>query len=237
MGILAKKEPIKLEDFCEHFYNRHIFGTDQIKEGLDHVEIMHETYREQIIEAAPGFKKTNPRLFKSLIVLLRIETFALAWLHKFGIDSAIKQSIFTQKYLHKTGRDEVWDAGASFNDAVTRSTTAGYSPDTSRGRAVIGTLTKLRFDTAKQVLEKFKSAGIDPKKLTGRESQSLGRPINRLGSEKSWRKDITPGFLMLQVAERMHYELNDEARFWLTAMIHGFYNGASEAIENIKLTS
>lgn len=50
-------------------------------------------------------------------------------------------------------------------------------------------------------------------------------------------KESTPGYLMLTLCDRLGCHLNEEAQFRLVATIVGLYNGAREALGEVKIES
>lgn len=229
------KQHISLREFCEYFYERHIFGTDRIKPELDHVELAHSTLKDSLIEADQSFSEVDGDLFNNALILLRIEAFACAWLDKFGLDSALEQSRFTANYLVETKRAGVWEDGELFNKAVAESVTYGKTADTPLGRFTIGSITHLRFNTAKEIIDGY--GGID--KINNEENkvvlESMGRVINRLKTKKLWEKMKTPYILTLAFSKYVGHDLNEESQARIAEFIKGFYDGSYELIDKIKL--
>jgi len=225
MSIFSKKQAVNLEDFCRDFYEKNILNP--VIGGIDVGEKYFDTVRKSIAEVDQNFVNINPQKFATEMIPLRFELFALAWLHQFGDKSAVAQSVFTKCYLHQKKRDDIWDASEPYNQAIARSSTLGKTAETASGRAYLGFVNKMKVDLFKQ----FYKEGYDPK--------CVGRALNRLFSDKTWRKGITPGLLMFALCDRLdfeqNFEPNKELQFRLTSIIRGLYNGARQSLEKIKI--
>lgn len=225
MSIFSKKQEVDLEDFCRDFYEKNILNP--VIEGIDVGAKYFDTVRKSIVEADQNFVDIDPKKFTAEMVLLRFELFALAWLHQFGDKSAVAQSVFTKRYLHEKKRDDIWDASEPYNQAIARSSTLGKTPETASGRAHLGFINKMRVDLFKQ----YHKEGHDPK--------CVARALNRLLTDVVWKKGITAGLLMFTLCDRLglgsNFEPSKEAQFRLTAVIRGFYDGARQSLEKIKI--
>lgn len=238
MGVFSKRRKVTIEDFCREFYDFSILGNTKIVEGFDHnAPHFINSYRDMLIEVDPGFQKTNIKLFSKLFLALRFETFALAWMHKFGDNTSFPQSEFTKKYLFENHKADIWDAMAAFNQAAARSVTAGYKEDTPEGRQRIGFITTLRHGYVKEMMEELVQKGIDPHKMDAADRDAIFCPINRLDSEPAWKSGMTPGYLMLAWGRELKHEFNEKGQETAIRMIRGFYDGAYESFDNITLVA
>jgi hypothetical protein len=225
VSIFSKKQEVDLEDFCRDFYERHILNP--AIEGIDIGAKYFDIVRKSIVEADQNFVDIDPKKFTAEMVLLRVELFALAWLHQFGDRSAVAQSVFTKHYLHEKKRDDIWDASEPYNQAIARSSTIGKTQETASGRVHIGFITKMRVDLFSQYHEE----GHDPK--------CVARVLNRLLTDVVWKKGITAGLLMFTLCDRLgfgsNFEPSIEAQFRLPAVIRGFYDGFRQSLKKIKI--
>lgn len=224
MGIFSKKQ-ISLEEFCTDFYEKNILNP--VVEGINAGAVFVDTIKRNVIEADDNFAKISAQKFTDEVTLLRFELFALAWLHQFGDKLAIVQSDFTKHYLHKKKRNDIWDNSESYNQAIARSTTLGKTPEKAFDRVYLARVNTTRAD----LFDKYLKEGFDPK--------CIARVLNRLFAEDVWEKGVTAGLLMFALCDRFGFESNfeptKEAQFRLTAIIRGFYDGAKQALEKVKV--
>jgi hypothetical protein len=231
MSVFSKKHKVSVEDFSREFYDTNILGNTKIVDGFDHIASLVESYRDMLIEVDPAFSKTDSKLFHNLFAALRLEVFALAWMHKFGDITTFPQSKFTKEYLSDHHKSDIWDAMTPFNLATARSVLAGYKDDTPEGRARIGFIMTLRTGYADAIIKELEQNGIDPNTM----DETDGRPINRLDSEPAWKSGMTPGYLMLTWGKGLNHKFNEEAQTKAIYMIRGFYDGSYESFDNITL--
>jgi hypothetical protein len=225
----SKKQEIRLEDFCRDFYDNQILNP-KIGVEIEVGNVLPEMFREKIVEVLPEFESISLQKIKEEITILRFELFALAWIHSFGDKLAVDQSIFTKNYLREKGREDIWDGMGRYNKAISHSVTSGLSKS---NQAYIYKMRMDLFDEYVNILEKngMPSAGI-----------GLGLAINRMSSKEVWEKGIIPYFLMLRLCHRFglghgkdYYGPNEEAQFRLIIFIKGFYNGAQQSWDKVKI--
>lgn len=225
MSSFSKEQEVSLEDFCRNFYEKKVLNP--VIGGVDVGATYFDAVRKTVVEADQKFTDISSQKLATEIIPLRFELFALAWLHQFGDKSAVAQSVFTKHYLQEKKRDDIWDASESYNQAIARSGTLGKTAEAVSGRTHLGFITKMRVD----LFSPFYEQGHDPK--------CVARVLNRLFSDKTWQKGITPGLLMFALCDRLgfesNFEPNKEAQFRLTAVIRGLYDGARQSLEKIKI--
>jgi len=224
MVFFIKKQEVNLDEFCRDFYEKNILNP--VIEGIDVGAAFYDTARRLIIEADPNFASISPEKFAAEITLLRFELFALAWLHKFGDKLVVAQSSFTKDYLHEKKRGDIWNDSEPYNQAIARSSTAGKSPNNAFDRVFLGTRNLKLAD----LFDEYHKQGFDPK--------CIARALNRLFTDAAWKKDITANFLMFVLCDRLELkpnEPNKEAKFRLTAIIYGLYDGARQSLDKIKI--
>ena len=221
-----KRQEVSLNDFCRNFYEKYIISP-MIGGIVDAGAVYNDTIKRSIVEADHNFANIDSQTFASEVVILRCELFALAWLHKFGDRLAVAQSTFTKHYLHGKKRDDIWNDSESYNQAIARSSTASKTSKKAFDRVYLATVYNTRFDLFNQ----FHKEGHD--------SECIARALNRLFTEEAWKKGVTAGFLMFALCDRLGFESNfepdKEAQFRLDVVIRGFYDGARESLENIKI--
>jgi hypothetical protein len=222
--MIFKKQEVGLEEFCRDFYDKNILSP--VIGGIDAGAVFYDTARRAVVEADPNFAKIGAENFTSEMMLLRFELFALAWLHKFGDKMAVAQSVFTKGYLHEKKRNDLWDNSEPYNQAIARSSTAGYTSETASGRAYLGSRNKKLAD----LFDEYHKQGFEP--------ESIARALNRLFTDAAWKRDITANFLTLTLCDRLGFkpdEPNKEAQFRLTAVIHGLYDGARQSLDKVRI--
>lgn len=238
MGIFSKKQEVDLEKFCSDFYEKNILNP--VIEGIDAGAVLVDTIKRNVVEADNNYAKINPQKFADEVVPLRFELFALAWLHQFGDKLAIVQSDFTNRYLHEKKRDDIWDAMELYNQAIARSSTLGRTSKNAFDRVYLARVMKTRADLFDKYIDDAKKSGVDlDDKASTPILESIGRPLNRLFTDDAWKKGVTAGLLMFALCDRFGFESNfeptKEAQFRLTTIIRGFYDGAKQALEKVKI--
>lgn len=225
MRFFRKKQEINLDDFCRDFYEKNILNP--MIGGVDAGAVYCDTVKRSIVEVDHNFANINSKTFASEVVILRFELFALAWLHKFGDKLAVAQSTFTKHYLHEKKRDDIWHDSESYNQAIARSSTLGKTSKKAFDRVYLGRVNKTRAD----LFDQFYKEGHDP--------DCVIPALNRLFTEKAWKKGVTAGLLMFALFDRLgfgsNFEPNKEAQFRLTAVIRMIYEGARQSLGNIKI--
>lgn len=227
MGFFAMKQKVNLEEFCRDFYEKNILNP--VIQSFDAGEVYFDTVRKSIVEADQNFSKITSQKLASEMIPLRFELFALAWMHKFVGKFAIAQSVFTKSYLHKKERDDIWNGMEHYNKFIDGATLNWL---TSLGKMNLSFWYHMREDMTAKNIEDAKKIGLSDK------DESIVRVNNRLCSENAWKQKIVLGGLVIALCERLNLdpkELNEEAGFRLAVAIRGFYDGAYQAIENIKI--
>ena len=223
MWFFSRKERVRVDAFCRDFYDTHIMKP--ILRGVDLGATYCETVKRSIAEVDPRFAPVDPQAFASEIRLIRFEVFGLAWLHQLGDKYAAAQSAFTKSYLEDTGNQDLWHALESYNQAIARSSTAGYSSETAPGRACLAFRNEMLFG----LFKKWNAQGFDP--------TAVARAAGRLFTGTPWKKGITPAFLMLTLCARLGCEVNEDAQTRLVGIIRGLYDGARQAMKRIRVVA
>jgi len=225
MFFFSKKQEVSLVAFCRGFYDENILNPSI--PGVNPNEVFFETIRKKIIEVDDRFANINPGKFAVEMLVLRFEAFSLAWVHKFGEKSAVEQTVFTKQYLHEQNRDDIWEALEPYNQAVARSVKHKKSALNPLDRAFVAHVNQTRIN----LFEQFNKNGYD--------SKCVARALNRLFSEEALKNQALSGFLIFALCDRLglppDFKPNDEGQFRMIAIIRGFYDGAFQAIEKIKI--
>lgn len=221
MGLFSKKKEVDLADFCREFYEKYIMNLmiQELDVGTGIVDVKIRF----ITEVDQSFANISSQKFAKEYLLLRFELFALAWLHQFGERLAVAQSKFTKDYLHEKNRDDIWDDLKFYNQAIARSSTIGRKTTNGFDRAYFMKVNKTRADQ------------FDHYYREGYDTVAVARALSRLFTEKAWKKGITAELIMLAVCDHLGFKANDEAHFRLIAVIRGLYDGAHQALDNIRI--
>lgn len=232
MSLFSIKQKVKLEAFCREFFDAQILHP--VIGGVNFSSAFPEVVKKSITEADTAFKAIDIDKLTNELICLRFELFALAWIHHQGEKLAMAQSLFTKHYLHGENRDDIWDSMNHYNQAVAQSTTV------SLDEAEKASIYKMRMDIADSYIGIAEKTGIDVNDKAYLEC--LGRPINRLFSEKAWKNNTTSYYLLLALCHKLglgsgrdYLGPNDEAKFRLSAFIHGLYDGAKQSWDNIRI--
>ena len=230
MGFFSTKKEVKLEDFCRDFYDNSILS--QTIHVIDVSNVLAEQFKESIVEVCPEFVEVDIEKIKDEIIVLRLELFALAFIHPMYRDKlAIAQSIFTKQYLQEKNRDNIWEKMRYYNDAIDKAMPIGLS----ESNLIFWTGVK------KDITEKLIKNAQENKLVI---NDSASRATNRLCSENSWRNETyASGFAVAFWAsifsgtEGTYFLQNTEARIRLIYYVRMFYDGARESWKNIKIIS
>lgn len=220
-NIFKKKTEISLEDFCQDFYTKNIFPPKI--DGIDYEKTFFDEVIKSVMEADPNFSKISSQNLIDELTIIRLEVFAIAFLHQYGEKQAVLYSIFTKDYLYKSNRQKVWDNSEPYNQAVAQSSTYGKNSNIAVDRGQISFINSMRVS----LFDKYTKKGYDP--------VCIARSINRYSTETAWAQSITAGLLTITLCRRLSCEINDEAMFRLTAIIRGFYDGAKQNLVRIKI--
>lgn len=229
MGIFSRKQEVNLEDFCRDFYDNQILNPSV--GGVDAKDVLYSTIKTHVTEVDPRFTGVDNKKLWNELTILRFELFALAWTHKFISGKPVLiQSDFTRRYLQEKSKEDLWNGMKSYNNAIDGATLHWL---TNLGKVNLGFNYRMREDlTAKNVTE-AKEFGI-------KNDDSIERANQRLWSENAWKQKMIIGVLVFTLCERLGIdlkELNEEAQFRLATVIYGFYEGARQSWENVKIKS
>jgi hypothetical protein len=231
MGIFNSKPKLNIEQFCNQFYDRHIFHFifDNKDFYLNYTNHLHQ----MIVQAEPSFANIGLQTFHEEFKALNIEIFGLAWTHKFCSnlpfckdEFLFAEISFTHSYLLKNEHQHVWDIIADYNKAIGESCYAiVQNKDRARQRAWFTYLNTAKFE----LFCKRTEQGRDPK--------FSGRIGNRMISDGAWQGGFTSVYLTDILKNRLGYEtkLNNQMLSIFTAAISNMYKVAKDEITRVKL--
>ena len=229
MGLFSRKPKVSIEDFCQDFYDRHIFHCPSnlvLPSGKGLWEVYLETTYKGLVQADQSFSTVDPMLFHHEATALRTELFGLACQHHLKKDEyALQQAIFTWSYLEQKGKINIWETMLHYNEGIAIST---LDIAKSKGEEAYGArATYLSASRGGRAM--WMEAGVDAECAT--------RVANRWDSEEALRQGITFKRLASRLAVRLECDpnLNSQALILLGGFVYGLYNGAKEAIKSVKL--
>ena len=230
MGLFSKKsQPAKAsmnaETTSQAFYDSFMFGDEKLVAIGNRAYA--ETLKETITKADPQFDAVDVDILQNELLALRLEVVGLFWLHKYGLESAVEQSIFTQSYLHGKGLDRLWDEVDDYTQAVAASVV-----NQAGGQSKKPAIYKMRADHADKYIAQYNVGDGDSE--TGK-LQAIAKSINRNESETAWKKDLTKLYLAVTLWKKLNYgqsepKLNQAANQQLMFAIRGLYDGAGEEL-------
>lgn len=222
-----------MEDFCQDFYDNQILNP--IIGGVNAGTPYSEVVKKNIVEVYPNFERVDLEKLHGEFVVLRFELFALAWTHKFvSGEKVIVQSAFTKRYLFKKRSKDAWDRMENYSKAIDGATLHWLK---GLGRANLGFNYRMREDLTSENIK-------DAKKLRIGDKDIVQRVNYRLWSENAWRQKIVLTAMQVVFYENIYKstgfesnKLNDEALFRIAAVMKGFYDGAKQSIDKVKIVS
>ena len=223
MGLLNRRPKMSILEWCEYFYSNYVFAPS-IRE-VDPWQVFCETAHRQILGVDSTFSAVDISELSDQLLALRLEVIGIAWLFRIKDDLSPKQSECTRLHLLKHNREALWDMMEPYNQAVAKSTVGGSDPATKTGRAHITFMNTMRAD----LFDKWVAKVTDPK--------DAARPANRIGSNVPWKSHKTHIYLSYALTGQLECEVNEEARKSIMAMIQGFFDGTSEELRKVKITS
>jgi hypothetical protein len=235
MSIFNKKQRVLLKEFCWDFYDKYILNISvaNIDVGIGVAEV----FKKSIVEVAPSFINVDLQNFSYEIILMRIEIFGLALLHKLGDKNTAVLSQYTKDYLIKNNRSDIWDDLELYNQAIAASSKLNQNTESKKGRAYLVFLDRVRME----LFDLWYKKGFD--------SKCVARAANRIMTDVAWKKKLTHTYLMIALCKRLGYEyneqnklcnkigneLNEEAQFRIIAMIKGFYDGCIDSLNDVVI--
>ena len=128
MGLFDGKPRVTFEEYCKYYYDSQIFPC--LTDSQSDSQIVYDTVFKSMTEAEPSFSKINRNLFNAEMAAMHLELFALAFYKRFpDFNNAVKQRIYTFRYLEKIGEIELWEAIGEYSATLAK--TAKNKPDGS----------------------------------------------------------------------------------------------------------
>lgn len=90
--------------------------TENDQSGL--IGTFASSIKNEIVKVSSDFSEIELEKLSEELRVLSIEIFSLNFIHKFGIDLSIPQSLFVKDYLFYKERQDVWDNMTLYNKAI-----------------------------------------------------------------------------------------------------------------------
>lgn len=224
MSIFSRKPKRTTEEFCQSFYDDAIFTPSL---DLDLWGAWCKTNRDLIEQKDPSFRAVDLPKFSAELRALHLEVVGIAWVHYVDSEFAVLQAGITKLFLERCNEHALWELGEDYNHAVARAQDACFrnDPNLTRGEASHNQLNKAKL----RFFEDWTRKGYD--------GEIVSRAANRLGSNQAWKDQRTLIYLSFVLTKHLGCELNDEGRQALMALIFGFYKGAKEAIQCVRIVA
>lgn len=230
MGLFSKSRVLPAPTDAEIWaWSRNLYDT-QVFGDLDWAGAYAEVLRKNIGESDPTFLAiTSQRALAVQLRALRLEVVGLVVLHRFGLDVAVSQSIYTQRYLHKTGRESTW------NDMEPYTLAVAASVELEAGKARAAHVLRTRMDEADRIIAEHQ---IDPSSTDTGPLEAIGKAVNRNGSADAWKSGRTAAYLAVTLWKQLNGgavepRLIPKAEQELQSVVRGLYEGSGAALSEI----
>lgn len=229
MSLFKRGPKVTTEEFCRGFYDGEVFAATI--GGADAWVLFCGAALDLVIRADPSFGMVDRHRFQKELTALRMEMFALAWMHRLGrADASLPQSIFTRAYLEERGDLPMWEAMGQYNQVVAQSISATHTGEQAGGQRA-ECANAQRFATFKSMISRM---GPEPTKEAG---GCVARVANRIGANVGGPDCVLVRLLSSRLVERLGRQGGPTEGAWigLGAIVHGFYRGSREAIGEANL--
>lgn len=228
MSIFNKKAPVSVEDFCSDLYEEYIFKP-VLKVSYYDVDI-YEVYVDELKKVDPLFSLVDKQMLIDELITIRLELFALVWVHKFVSDKIIiVQSVFTKQYLENKGRKDIWIKMQPYSNMI-------YSATLNW----ITSLGKMKMAFNHSLLKGLESKNIKFAKELGFdvEDDSILRVNLRTLSEEAWRKRLTLSGIAGTFCKQLKIDRNDVTKYtgpYLASIFTIFYNEDKKFLDMVRI--
>lgn len=234
MGFFTSKKEVKLEDFCRDFYDKNLL--DGTIHGIDVNTTYYKGFQDFIGEVFPEFLNIDFEKIKEEFTILRFELFSLALLHSFGEEISVSQSVFTMHFLEEKNKQDIWKRMQSYNGAIS----SGVRKSIGSTQSSSQMLDMSRYSIFEKYINKAEKEGVNIKEELYK--NAIARAANRIKSEKGW-KDYSIlyclSFAMLRnlgfTDDKILEVSNGKPFGHIMNVLNGFYNGAKESWEDVKI--
>ncbi|PIY97113.1 MAG: hypothetical protein COY66_01240 [Candidatus Kerfeldbacteria bacterium CG_4_10_14_0_8_um_filter_42_10] len=218
------KKKVSIEDFCQDFYDNHIFSSTDGKDYYSSILSQFITEKVELI----AINVDKQKLINELIAL-QIELLGLACTHKYvSGEIVIHQNFFTKSYLIENGKNEIWNSMYDYNDIIDIATLDWL---TTLGKVNIVFNHNMRKDLVEKNIE-------DVKKLGLKDDEVVERINKQVWSENAWRQNFMQNSLGRTFWSHLGLELNkldEKTSSFLAALPIRLYKEAQQYLKQVKI--
>ena len=217
LNIFRKKPKVNfvnLEDFCNDYYEHYIFPVK--KDDIDSIKNNFEGVKKAVVKIDQSFSKIPLENLIDEMTVIHLELFAVAWMHQFGPELAIRNSIFTTDYLNRKDLHEIWGKSERYNKLLTRICT---NKDCRRCSSIAIARNRIELTLL----------------YKGYDTSCILRTLNRYSSQIELEDGITINSLTFELCFRLKSKIAFKATFPLATAITGFYYDTKRKLTNIKV--
>lgn len=237
MGFFSTKKEVKLEDFCRDFYSKNIL--DGTMHGVDVNTTYSKGFQDFIGEVFPKFKDVDFEKLKEEFTILRFELFSLALLHSFGEEISVSQSVFTMNFLEENNKQDIWKRMQRYNGAIASGVRKSIcTSDNDNKKLDSDRINVITSHLSKKINLSKNDFSDEEKKYT----EAINRVGARIKSEKGWKDYNILYFLSFTMLRNLGFTddeilkvSNDKPFGHIMNVLNGFYDGAKESWEDIKI--
>ncbi|NLY01667.1 MAG: hypothetical protein GXY83_36740 [Rhodopirellula sp.] len=222
MGLFSRKSRTNAIGFSREFYDKYVFGSVR---GVGLEEAYAEVVRKNICKSDSSFAAVSLEDLTEELRAVHLEMIGTAWTHASKSEVAFEVSKFTKQYLADLDRRDLWEAMGAYNQIVAQSATKG------EGERLQAAIAKQRADLFDDLFDNLAKRESDREWV----ADAIARVANRIGSERSRKTGKMQAFVGIRVMSRLEIEGSDQIVEGLAAVVHGFYQGATEALDKVEL--
>lgn len=226
MSIFSRKTTVNVEEFCRDFYDNYIFNPTL--KGIYYDVDIYEVIDYELNKIDPLFAFVDKQMLIDELIAVRLELFALAWMHKFVSDKInIVQSVFTKQYLENKGRKDIWVKMQPYSNMI-YSATLHWITSLGKANSIFShhTLKSMEYMN----INFAKKLGFDT------EDDSILRLNLRSLSGQAWEKRLTLSGIAGTFCKQLEInrnEVNKNTGPYLATLFTNFYNEAKQSLGKV----
>jgi hypothetical protein len=243
MRLFDRRESVTIQDFCQDFYDAHVFFETSDSKYLPDPQGLTDVSKgfwsgvlERLFESDPVFEELDIGAFGLEWTALRLELFGLAWSHLFKHNTSIMlpQAAFTRSYLDAAGYPHIWDLMGDYSHAVTLSgdvqvaESKGFTGDRSQEAIV---------QNAHTVNNKARTELFDKLVASGADEECAIRIAKRIGTSPGWEKSLAVAPMCGHFTRRLGIQLEPPGHQTLHFTVRMIYEGTQSMTDKVKIVS